>query len=138
MRNILRWIGLVPFSFLCSIAGYWVGIFAYSNILNTVSSGFDWSSFNSNEISITNIIAWIFANIISGLAFSYSSAWIAPKRKKKLAIGIMIFFLISSILVLYIIPESRKFIDINYVISVITILITSIVVFVKYNEEHDV
>lgn len=50
----------------------------------------------------------------------------------------MIFFLISSILVLYIIPESRKFIDINYVISVITILITSIVVFVKYNEEHDV
>ena len=55
MRNILRWIGLVPFSFLCSIAGYWVGIFAYSNILNTVSSGFDWSSFNSNEISITNI-----------------------------------------------------------------------------------
>ena len=137
MRNILRWIGLIPFSFLCSIVGYWAGIFAYSNILNTVTSGFDWSSFNSNETTITNIIAWIFANIISGLAFSYSSAWIAPKGKKKLAIGIMIFSLICSIIVLSIIPESRKILDINYVISVITVLITSIVVLVKYNEEYD-
>ena len=133
MKNILRWIGLIPFSVLCSIAGYWAGIFAYANILNTVTSGFDWGSFNSYEITLSNIIAWIFSNIMSGLAFAFSSAWIAPKGRGKLAIGIMISLLVLFIIVSYIIPESRKIIDISYVISAFTILCTSIVVLFKYH-----
>lgn len=135
MKNILRWIGLVPFSILCSIAAYWIGILSYAHILNTVSSGFDWQSFNANEITITNIIAWIFGNIMLGLAFSFSSAWIAPKGKEKLAIGIMISLLIIFFILSWIIPESRNIIDASYIISSFVALCTSIVVLFKYKDE---
>jgi hypothetical protein len=85
VKNVFRWIAVLPASIVGTFIGYALIIFNGS-----IVRGYNGES--TNVFSITDIIMFVLANVISGAAFVYVGTYTAPDYKKTTAILLTVLF----------------------------------------------
>lgn len=130
IKNILRWIAVLPASILGAIIGNALAIIN-GNAARMINGD------SPNTFSITDIIMFITANILSGGAFIFAGTLTAPNHRKTTSIVLtslyLVFATISSIIEITVNGISVTFLSI--VISVIASVISCIYICNK-NEEN--
>jgi len=81
MKNILKWIGVLPFAFIALI---------FSNTLWRILHGIIGSRYIDPDSWWNTLFVEIMSAAVSSAIFIYAGTWLAPKYKKKTALILLI------------------------------------------------
>lgn len=89
VKNILRWVAVLPVAVFSSFIGYAIII-----VYGWVAKWFNGEAVN--EITFTDIITFFGANIIMGCAPIFAGSMVAPYRKRETAVVLTFLFSILT------------------------------------------
>jgi hypothetical protein len=125
IKNILRWISILPLSFLGMFLSY-----ALSKIINTLTT----SRYIDPDSWLNIIFIEIISNLLSGAAFVFIGFKVAPNKQKIVAIILTILYFLISCISIYI----TNFITKEYLdnIGLISGIIGSIACYISIHKEE--